>query len=305
MLATLNSQHAADRARLILFFHIPKTGGTSVKVAFQRVLGVKDTCASYEGASASEIENFVAQNAHPSSPRILLGHISPLSLATGSGFIRTTVVRDPIDHLISFFCYSFQRRYEILTDLEFLRSCKRYRDGRFSGNDVERWIERFYRDNSQTRFLSSSFVGPLTAQSERAALGALDSCDVVGTTEELGHYMAILAHLTGMETPKPAHVNRSVHEIIEEEPGRLRERLKPYVEIDSRIYTHAQERFEVSKEQCQLKLDTAVLHGIGDLTFYERLQSFCRITPQERRARLSRRLTVLKNYTRDVLGAVS
>jgi hypothetical protein len=305
MLAPLNSQHTADRARLIFFFHIPKTGGTSVKVAFQRVLGVNDTVASYEGVDVPEIELLVRQYAQSSSPRILLGHISPLSLTTGNGFIRTTVVRDPVDHLISFFCYSFQQRYEILTDLEFLRRCARYRDGRFSGDDVERWVERFHRDNSQTRFLSSSYVGPLTARSEQAALDALDSCDVVGTTEELGFYMAILAHLTGVEPPKPTHVNRSAHDIIEEEPDRLRERLKPYVEIDSRIYAHAHERFEVSKQQCDLKLDPAFLHGTGDLTFYERLQSFYRITPQQRRARLSRRLTVLKNYTRDILGVVS
>lgn len=130
---------------------------------------------------------------------------------------------------------SYQARYDCSADLEFMRSCGRYRDGRFSSDDVE----------------------------------------------------------------------RSAHEIIDEGPGRLHERLKPYAEIDARLYAHAKERFEVIKEQIDLRLEPLTLRETGELTLYERPQSFCRISSQERKARLTRRLSVLKNYTREILGAVA
>ena len=117
--------------------------------------------------------------------------------------------------------------------------------------------------------------------------------------------MAILVQVVGVDAPKSAHVNRSAHEIIDEEPLRLHDRLKSYVEIDSRLYDHARKRFQVTKEQWDLKLDPLALPGTGDLTFYERLQSFFQEAPQERKARLARRLIILKHCTRDLFGAIS
>jgi hypothetical protein len=305
MLAPVKPHHAAGYRRSILFFHVPKTGGTSVKVAFQRVLGTKDTLASYEAEGKSDLECLVTQCARSTSVRIVLGHISPLTLDTDSGFIRTTVLRDPVDHLVSFFCYNYLTRYEAPTDLEFFRGCARYRDSRFSGDDVERWIKNFHRDNSQTRFLCNSFSGQVTAESAKAAETALESCEIVGTTEELGLYMAILAYSAGIDSPGPAHVNRSAHEIIDEDPRRLHGRLRPYVEFDSHLYALARRRFEVTKQEYGLALAPLVVDTAGDLTFSERLQSFYELSPQERRARLTRRLKILKNYTREMLGSVS
>ena len=143
----------------------------------------------------------------------------------------------------------------------------------------------------------------MTADSAEAALGALDSCEIVGTTEELALYMAILAHATGMEVPGPAHLNRSAHEIIDEEPGRLHDRLRPYVDFDARLFAYARERFEVTKAQFDLALNPLAMRGTGDLSFYERLKSFCQISHRERKARLIRRVAILKNYTREILGA--
>jgi hypothetical protein len=128
-----------------------------------------------------------------------------------------------------------------------MRSCARYRNGRFSGDDVECWIEQFQHDNAQTRFLSSTFAGPVTAPSAQAALGALDTCEIVGITEELGHYMAILAHMAHVDAPKAVHLNRSTHEIIDEEPRRLQDRLNSDVQVHSCMYAHARMRFQITK----------------------------------------------------------
>jgi hypothetical protein len=116
--------------------------------------------------------------------------------------------------------------------------------------------------------------------------------------------MAILAHMAHVDAPKAVHLNRSAHEIIDEEPRRLNDRLKSYVQVDSCLYAQARTRFQITKEQFELKADPQFLPGTGDLTFYERLQSFFQDSPQERRARLTRRFTILKHYTRDLFGAI-
>ena len=70
-------------------------------------------------------------------------------------------------------------------------------------------------------------------------------------------------------------------------------------------YALARRRFEITKQEYGLALAPLVADETGDLTLLERLQSFYQISPQERRARVTRNLTILKNYTLDLLGSAS
>ena len=121
MLAPIRPQRGStNHSRPILFFHIPKTGGSSVSVAFQRVLGARKVLVPLYGSDREIIGHALNQAALSASPLFMSGHISPGIFDSHPWIIRTTVVRDPVDLLISQFCYSYKTRYQSPINLEFL-----------------------------------------------------------------------------------------------------------------------------------------------------------------------------------------
>src|ERR1700722_7464713 len=124
----------------VVHFHIPKTGGSSVHLAGQRALASEKAALFPRVNDAEEARQLISDHRFIGTPLFISGHMSPLHLRTDGRFVRTAIVRDPVEHLISYFCYSFKTRYESREQLEFMRSCKGYREKRFSGADVERWV---------------------------------------------------------------------------------------------------------------------------------------------------------------------
>jgi hypothetical protein len=309
MLAPIRPQRGStNHSRPILFFHIPKTGGSSVSVAFQRVLGARKVLVPLYGSDREIIGHALNQAALSASPLFMSGHISPGIFDSHPWIVRTTVVRDPVDLLISQFCYSYKTRYQSPINLEFLQHCAGYRDARFSGEDVERWIDSCSVDNPQARFLSRSGTGTADAQMAVKAQDALDGCELVGITEELPNYMSVLAHMAGAGAPEAVHINRPAHGIIDEDPRRLHQRLQHYVALDTSLYSHAKERFEQSKARFLLQMGSPELvrtGAAGELTFRERLQAWYWSSAVEKRERLSRRFRMLKNVTSEFLASNS
>ena len=86
----------------ILSHHIPKTAGSSLRVAFQQALGVRRVYGIYANTGASTLSKGAGVWV-PSKAKVLHGHFSPHKNQTliFPNAIRTVWVRDPIERLWS------------------------------------------------------------------------------------------------------------------------------------------------------------------------------------------------------------
>jgi len=174
---------------------------------------------------------------------LIQGHIPPLAFEGSPRLLRTTVLRDPVERLLSNFCYVYKTRYQSPQGLAFLKDCPGYRQGRFTAGDLERWIEYSRQDNYQTRFLSGCRDAELGPDAICAAQEALESCEVVGTTEDMSGYILALAQISGLEIREAIHANISPRDIIDEDMPSLRDRLRIHVGQDRILYEYARTRF--------------------------------------------------------------
>jgi hypothetical protein len=234
------------------------------------------------------------------------GHLSPREVDSPPAFIRTSLLRDPLERLISNFCFFHKTRYRTPEQLAFLKNCRRYREGWFSGDDIERWIGLFDQDNYQTRFLSGCRAPVLTQNAIKVARDALEGCELVGTTEQMSAYLVALAEIAGLEIRETVHANLSPRGIIDEDPASLRERLGPYVRQDAVLYDYARERFAELAKRLQIPLP-APLESLTEEaampTLLSRLAVFVRRSPSDQRQRIWRRMISLKLRAWDTLSA--
>lgn len=153
---------------------------------------------------------------------------------------RVTVLRQPLQRLISHFCYSFDRRFYDLRQLEFFRGRRNYQAARFDGEDLVAWIERFSMDDFQVRFLAGHYDVPITEDVESRALETLRCLDFVATMENLGELFTVLSAMTGKEfnTAQTPHNNKSNRSFLKVSRNDLEYLEANFCQRDNRILLH-------------------------------------------------------------------
>jgi hypothetical protein len=195
---------------IILFFHVPKTAGSSIKVAVQSALSRAYTIV-VEDALNPRLPLRLQRLAKRPETFFVQGHITPSLELLSIPMRRVTVLREPFDRLISHFCYCFDRRFYDLAQLDFFRSRKNYSRNILDGEDLIAWIARFNMDDFQVRFLSGEYDRKVTDKCLTRAITTLSSFDCVATTENLAGFFNVVGRLTRRtyDVDRLPHANKS------------------------------------------------------------------------------------------------
>lgn len=188
---------------LIIFLHIPKAAGASLRKCFQMVYGEPQVFWIRPGSRPQSLKSLDAMT--PSERdriRVVTGHI-PLGLVEGF-FARpieyVTVLRDPIDSIRSFYQFALSQ-----PDHPDHALAARGGLAEFAASDV-RGLE-----NQQTRIVSGlGGRGQVTPETYTLARRNLHSFGHVGTQEGYAEFIDRLAiHLGWPETPDPGTIHKT------------------------------------------------------------------------------------------------
>ena len=195
---------------IVVFFHVPKTAGSSINVAARSAL-MRGYTVVVEDTHHARLSARLRRLAERPETYFVQGHITPSLDLLSIPMRRVTVLRQPLERLLSHFCYCFDRRHYDLNQLNFFRSRKNYSSNIFDGEDLIAWVTRFNMDNFQVRFLTAEYNGKITDRSLARAITILSSFDCVATTDRLTVFFKFLGEFVqrDFEVDKLPHTNRS------------------------------------------------------------------------------------------------
>ncbi|MBN2344703.1 MAG: sulfotransferase family 2 domain-containing protein [Deltaproteobacteria bacterium] len=234
----------------IFFLHIPKAAGTSLNQMISSQFA-RNRCRTH----IEEYRSFKYKNIHLPSLDFVSGHLflfEVLNHFSLSGFLRLTVMRKPLDHLISHFNWLrhigqndshtfFTEHPEQIkqaslkihqVDFQNIESLKQYVD-----ELTEFELQLF--DNCQTRYLLNT-VPPkkVTRAHAEIAKQSLHFFDIVGTVEQMDQFILQVQKRMGWKQKViPAKSNQLNNRYgVDTHSTQLREVLSPLIEADQILY---------------------------------------------------------------------
>jgi Wzt C-terminal domain/Sulfotransferase family len=225
--------------RPIAFCHIPKTGGTSLQQFIADAYGAESVSEHVDS------ENYSTAIRASARYSVIIGHFwfRPGEILDPSR-LNFTVLRDPIDRILSHFYFS--RRLDSTIHPS---APERFMD--FPAYAVSELSSvRNVTSNFQTRLLAplglpQTAVDPTDNELLLAAQRAIDSFDFVGIFQELedtAACIACLAHIS-MSTEIPRQNVTRVRPAIADISDVVRRRLESLNELDRQLYSYASRRF--------------------------------------------------------------
>jgi hypothetical protein len=217
----------------ILFYHCPKTAGTSflrfAEDAFspQNFIVVSNRARLTSDAFWRHVERW--------NIRFIGGDFSPQTPVVSGPFARVAFVRHPLKFMISRFCYSYEKRD---ADDDFHRFFSARKDKKvFDAHDVSAYF-REVGGNGQVRFFANRASGPLTAADLAEAKAQLDSLDVVLNADEILKSIDVFRAIFALQHRIFEHHNASNRDRVRLTRAESERLAAEFMPLDYELYQH-------------------------------------------------------------------
>ena len=244
---------SSDAFQRMVLVHIPKTAGSSVNAFMEDCLGERACASHIEGYPEWRFDNL--PNSIFENKAFLSGHVYLFDLRnklTLRNTLVTTVLREPIDQLISHIAWTRRLAdsdkkelfYQHETAIQNIATSLAQLD---LGSPVhlKKWASELSGeaqslfDNCQVRYLTDSEpTGRVTQRDLLEAIGNLQSFDLIGRSERLPAFLTKVAEKMRLEcwSDSGLNVRENVTTTKYGLDPRVREALEPLIQFDQLLY---------------------------------------------------------------------
>jgi hypothetical protein len=246
-----------ESARTVVFIHIPKTAGMTLKSVVGRQHRPGEFALLYEERIRQSIDAFLAvPEGERARYRFVLGHVGyGLHEFLPQKVTYATFLRDPIERIVSYFYYVLRRPDHFLHDTARKLGLKD-----FARSDATAKLA-----NGQTKYLAALDAQDATAATlECVKRHVAERFAVVGLTEQFDASLLLLRRVARWGIPwyDRENVTRD-RPRLSEIPHDALEAIVEHNRLDLELYSWARERFARERNAAGLWLETelAALHA--------------------------------------------